>query len=196
MMGWFTNWVERMAGLDPAKVNPALPAIRRLIDDIKVLEPDIKALEALWFGKIQPTVNKMRPTVDAAIKEWDVIYPALQQVMDVIGVHASVGQNPVQATQQIQQSLVLARPEVNVRWMQSALNQLGYRVGSPDGIYGPRTSKAVGDYQRARGLKVDHWPGPQTISALHRDLGQPPQAMVAPVPGTPSAEAAKHGAKT
>jgi hypothetical protein len=170
-MGWFTNWVERMAGLDPAKVNPALPALRRLIDDIKVLEPDIKELEALWFGKIQPTVNRMRPTVDKAMQEWTVIAPAVQDVMTVIGVHGSVGQNPVQATQQIQKSLVLARPEVNVKWMQSALNQLGYRVGSPDGIYGPRTNKAVGDYQKARNLKVDHWPGPQTISALHNDLG-------------------------
>jgi murein L,D-transpeptidase YcbB/YkuD len=169
-MGWFTNWMERMAGLDPAKVNPALPAIRRLIDDIKVLEPDIKALEALWFGKIQPTVNKMRPTIDAAMREWDVIAPAMQQVMDVIGVHGSVGQSPQQATAQVKQALVLARPEVNVKWMQAALNQLGYHCGAPDGIYGRRTVDAVRAYQQASGLKVDGWPGPKTMSALHGDL--------------------------
>lgn len=172
-MGWFTNWMERMAGLDPAKVNPALPAIRRLIDDIKVLEPDIKQLEALWFGKIQPTVNKMRPTIDKALREWDVIAPAVQQVMDVIGVHGSVGSNAAQATDAINKSLVLARPEVNVKWLQAALNQLGYQCGAPDGIYGKRTADSVRHYQNASGLKVDGWAGPQTMSALHRDLGQP-----------------------
>lgn len=169
-MAWFRDWIERMAGLDPAKINPALPATRRLIDDIKVLEPNIKALETLWFNQVQPMLNRMRPTVDAAMKEWDTIYPAMQQVMDVVGVHASVGQSPQQAVSAINQSLTLAHPEVDVKWMQNALRVCGFDPGPADGVYGQRTNKAVTDYQKSRGLQVDGWPGPQTISSLHKDM--------------------------
>lgn len=39
--------------------------------------------------------------------------------------------------------------------MQSALNQLGFNAGKPDGIMGSQTRAAIKDYQRAAGLPAD-----------------------------------------
>lgn len=49
--------------------------------------------------------------------------------------------------------------------MQTALNELGYDVGKPDGIMGARTRGAIKDYQRATGLPAD---GYATISLIEQ----------------------------
>ncbi|WP_259779821.1 lytic murein transglycosylase [Aestuariispira ectoiniformans] len=49
--------------------------------------------------------------------------------------------------------------------MQTALNELGYDVGKPDGIMGSRTRGAIKDYQRATGLPAD---GYATISLIEQ----------------------------
>ncbi len=49
---------------------------------------------------------------------------------------------------------------------QQLLAAAGYRVGRPDGIFGPRTRRAISEFQRANGLPVSGDIDPLLISAL------------------------------
>lgn len=53
-----------------------------------------------------------------------------------------------------------------VKKLQQQLNKLGYQAGKADGIYGPQTAYAVGQYQSDQGLVVDGEAGPETLTAL------------------------------
>jgi len=55
---------------------------------------------------------------------------------------------------------------MNTLELQTQLRQLGYAVGSLDGVNGPLTKAAVKAFQRVSGLVVDGIAGPQTIMAL------------------------------
>lgn len=50
--------------------------------------------------------------------------------------------------------------------VQYRLNAAGFGAGPVDGINGPKTTKAVTEFQRAYGLKVDGIPGPKTQARL------------------------------
>lgn len=171
-MGFFTNWLERMAGLDPAVVNPALPAIGELLADIKTLEPDAKAMEELYFNRIAPTIARMRPKMDEAIKEFDTIAPALQQVLKLFGVQINVGISQPQAVQRINDAIAMAHPHMDMTWIQTSLKRLGYRPGIVDGVYGQATGSAVEAYQKDNHLRVDRWPGPVTCASLIDSLNK------------------------
>jgi peptidoglycan hydrolase-like protein with peptidoglycan-binding domain len=86
---------------------------------------------------------------------------------------------------------------VSVKQLQEMLNHYGANVKA-DGIYGDRTHKAVEAYQRGHGLTVDGWAGSETLDHLFGKVAADAHAhaMTAPASGTPSAEAAQHGAKT
>ncbi|HEY8533341.1 MAG TPA: N-acetylmuramoyl-L-alanine amidase [Micromonospora sp.] len=56
----------------------------------------------------------------------------------------------------------------DVRALQERLLEMGYDTGRPDGIYGPRTARAVAQFQREMGLRADGHCGPQTFHALRR----------------------------
>jgi len=56
----------------------------------------------------------------------------------------------------------------DVRELQNKLASLGYDVGPVDGIFGPRTERAVIEFQKNNGLKVDGIVGPQTYDMLER----------------------------
>jgi hypothetical protein len=67
--------------------------------------------------------------------------------------------------------------------VQRALLRLGYRPGPVDGVLGPRTERAVREFQEARHLHPDGIPGPQTRRALRdRFASQQPQPSVQPTP--------------
>lgn len=59
-----------------------------------------------------------------------------------------------------------------VRVLQQALNALGYSLGNTgvDGIYGPRTARAVTQFQQDAGIKVDGDAGPETVGALKKTI--------------------------
>ena len=50
--------------------------------------------------------------------------------------------------------------------VQRLLAELGFGPGPVDGIFGPRTLRAILDFQREFGLQVDGLVGPQTMSSL------------------------------
>jgi N-acetylmuramoyl-L-alanine amidase len=56
----------------------------------------------------------------------------------------------------------------DVRVLQERLLEMGYDVGRADAIYGPRTERAVAQFQREVGLSADGSCGPQTMKALRR----------------------------
>lgn len=51
--------------------------------------------------------------------------------------------------------------------LQSRLNSLGFDSGKVDGVYGPRTEKAVADFQHNRRLVEDGRVGPEVVTELH-----------------------------
>lgn len=53
-----------------------------------------------------------------------------------------------------------------VAQVQRLLSEFGFAPGPADGIFGPRTLRAVLEFQRARGLAVDGLVGPLTLSQL------------------------------
>jgi len=53
-----------------------------------------------------------------------------------------------------------------VRQIQQKLQDEGYRVGAIDGIWGPKTSSALKEFQQAQGLDADGALSQSTISAL------------------------------
>lgn len=53
------------------------------------------------------------------------------------------------------------------RYLQGVLNQNGAKL-TVDGLFGRKTEKAVRAFQKARGLTVDGWVGPQTWRAVDR----------------------------
>jgi N-acetylmuramoyl-L-alanine amidase len=66
--------------------------------------------------------------------------------------------------------LLLDAPQLrgdDISELQDALNRLGFDCGRPDGIFGPATARALGDFQRNSGLIVDGICGPRTIRMLH-----------------------------
>jgi zinc D-Ala-D-Ala carboxypeptidase len=56
----------------------------------------------------------------------------------------------------------------DVRFLQQELKNLGYDPGTVDGIFGPRTERAVKNFQADQGLVVDGKVGKQTWVALAR----------------------------
>jgi N-acetylmuramoyl-L-alanine amidase len=56
----------------------------------------------------------------------------------------------------------------DVHQLQERLLEMGYDVGRADGVYGPRTARAVAVFQREVGLVPDGSAGPQTLAALRR----------------------------
>jgi N-acetylmuramoyl-L-alanine amidase len=56
----------------------------------------------------------------------------------------------------------------DVRALQERLLEMGYDTGRADSIYGPRTARAVAQFQREVGLNPDGSCGPQTMKALRR----------------------------
>jgi len=53
-----------------------------------------------------------------------------------------------------------------VRVIQAVLNNNGFNVGAVDGAFGPKTTQAVMNFQRSRGLSADGVVGPKTWAAL------------------------------
>ncbi len=60
--------------------------------------------------------------------------------------------------------------------IQTALKNAGFYTGAVDGKIGPKTKKAVEEFQKANGLTGDGKVGPKTWSVLSKYLTQPAQS--------------------
>lgn len=61
--------------------------------------------------------------------------------------------------------------------IQTALKKAGFYTGKVDGKIGPKTKKAIEDFQTAKGLKVDGKIGTKTWAALSTYLNSAPTAQ-------------------
>lgn len=68
---------------------------------------------------------------------------------------------------------LLIEGEVNIRLVQEILEKAGYDVGGVDGNYGPKSKKALEQFQTVNKLKVDGKIGYKTLSALAQYLQVP-----------------------
>ena len=171
-MSWFLDWVERMVGLDPNKIDPAFRAIGPAIAAVKRLEPNGFKLKDIYYNEVAPILKDMQPDINVVEAQVKVIQPAVDQVMHLFGVQVSAGVAPAKATDNISRAAGLAHPELDVSWIQKALKRLGYDPGVIDGVNGIETIRAVKRYQITKRLTVDGWPGPETVSSLQYDLNR------------------------
>ena len=57
----------------------------------------------------------------------------------------------------------------SITFAQWALHGAGFDLGPVDGALGPKTTKALQDFQRSVGLAPDGVLGPRTLAALRRE---------------------------
>ena len=81
---------------------------------------------------------------------------------------------PPTANPPVQEKQAPAAPEKQDRTkdIQKALKAAGFYEGTIDGKIGPRTKKAILDFQKAKGLKADGKVGPKTWAELEKYLLQ------------------------
>ena len=101
------------------------------------------------------------------------------------------GANPAPQAPLFKDSL-LARGDrsQDVRNLQQMLRQNGINTGQVDGIFGPKTQRAVREFQSRQGLKTDGLVGDQTSAALGKASGggggTTPTRPTTPAPTTPA----------
>ncbi len=79
---------------------------------------------------------------------------------------------PQVAQAPVQQQAVSQTGDVRNRDIQKALKNAGFYAGSIDGKLGPKTKKAIEEFQRSKGLKGDSKVGPKTWAELEKYLVQ------------------------
>lgn len=81
---------------------------------------------------------------------------------------------PPTAAPEIAQKPVVVKSDTATRNkdIQVALKNAGLYTGAIDGKIGPKTKKAIEEFQKARGLKVDGKVGPKTWAELEKYLVQ------------------------
>jgi cellulose synthase (UDP-forming) len=84
------------------------------------------------------------------------------------GARAGASSAPIRARAALGLGTGFAQPggARRVRKLQRLLRKSGYRPGLVDGLYGPRTERAVFRYQRRHGLSVDGVAGAETLREL------------------------------
>jgi peptidoglycan hydrolase-like protein with peptidoglycan-binding domain len=61
-------------------------------------------------------------------------------------------------------------PAALVAELQGALLALGFKIGTPDGIYGQKTRNSVSRFQKNHKLEQDGLVGPKTAKAINKEL--------------------------
>jgi peptidoglycan hydrolase-like protein with peptidoglycan-binding domain len=79
---------------------------------------------------------------------------------------------PQMAAAPFQQPAVYRGQDAKSMDIQTALKNAGFYAGAIDGKIGPRSRKAIEEFQKAKGLKVDGKVGPKTWAELERYLVQ------------------------
>lgn len=124
-----------------------------------------KESEALKTETIETTV----PTEEVVVTQAPVTEPAPAQtvIQETIPPTASV---PVPAHTAVPADKLARNKDI-----QAALKAAGFYAGNVDGKIGPKTKKAIIEFQKAKGLKADGKVGPKTWMELEKYLTQAPQ---------------------
>ena len=94
------------------------------------------------------------------------IEPANTVAAEAIPPTATVGQVAAKVAPLVQSAIDKTKD------IQRALKNAGFDVGTIDGKIGPKTKKAIVDFQKSKGLKADGKVGPKTWVELEKYLIQ------------------------
>lgn len=83
---------------------------------------------------------------------------AVGQLADQIAGGAKLLQPPPVDAPRLHRDQVIA--------LQQQLNNKGFNLGTPDGILGPATRRAIGEFQHQQGMIADGFPGTQVLGLL------------------------------
>jgi murein L,D-transpeptidase YcbB/YkuD len=110
-----------------------------------------------------PLIDKATPIVQEVLQKWPKLSPIIKDVAGTVFPNLGGGTTTPGTPQ---------TPTVtfDVRWLQDALNQLGFGPVDVDGVMGPQTHDAIKKFQEAHGLTPDGWAGMQTIPAIYAEL--------------------------
>ena len=122
----------------------------------------VKNLKWTWHGKLKyidytSQVNQVKIWQAYMNEQWNC----------GLAVDGSFGPLSTKAANKHQLYKWVKAP-IMVGWLQNRLIELGYSVGKSgvDRSFGPDTDKAVRQFQKDKGLKVDGYVGPNTYKAL------------------------------
>jgi uncharacterized protein YbjT (DUF2867 family) len=89
---WLIDLAGHVSGLSEAQltqIEKALPRTKALIDLLNKAEPIIEQAQSLYV--------EAEPLIDEAMKEWQIVGPAAQILIDVISHHVDKGSSPAEA---------------------------------------------------------------------------------------------------
>ena len=151
----------------------------------KFLSVVVMAILALSITLLGCKGKVEKPAEEPKLETTDTVTPipaesmmsAQQAAQNVIVEPAqSLASEPIPATAALPENAERAAATVSKvaqdrnKDIQKALKSAGFYTGAIDGKIGPRTKKAVIDFQKANGLKADGKVGPKTLAELDKYL--------------------------
>ena len=120
-------------------------------------------------GKVEKTTPDTSATMPEALapNTETVATPEPAQIVATETIPPSA--SPALAENQMVRQVSQAQ-EAGSKDIQTALKNAGFYTGSIDGKIGPKTKKAVEEFQKAKGLKADGTVGPKTWIELEKYL--------------------------
>jgi peptidoglycan hydrolase-like protein with peptidoglycan-binding domain len=151
----------------PDNLSPA--TIRMLQHSLMQGGYAVDAADGVWGAKTVAALREFQ-----RVKGLQVTGRADPQTMAALGVSANgVTQPPGMRQAGAADKLppVRARTPADldrttIRAIQQALERQGLKVGAADGVWGERTTSAIGNFQRARGMPASGVPDAHTLAAL------------------------------
>ncbi|MCX5680431.1 MAG: peptidoglycan-binding domain-containing protein [Candidatus Omnitrophica bacterium] len=119
-------------------------------------------------GKVEKPAEEPKMEVPESVSATGEIVtniePANTVAAEAIPPTATVGQATAKVTPLVQSVIDKTKD------IQRALKNAGFDVGTVDGKIGPKTKKAIEDFQKSKGLKADGKVGPKTWMELEKYL--------------------------
>ena len=115
-----------------------------------------------------PKTEATVPTEEAVVTQTPVTEPTQAVTQETIPPTAAVPPATVEAGAKATPPDQLAKNKE----VQTALKAASFYTGNIDGKMGPRTKKAIVEFQKAKGLKADGKVGPKTWAELEKYLKQ------------------------
>lgn len=160
---WYAYWASKLPSNKEGKVDIWQYSSKGKVDGING-NVDMDN----WFDadECKPADNPTVPNINIKDFQAAVNEDGAQPPLVVDGIDGS-------KTQAVRKKIALHADGQNVgsrgavvKWVQTRLTEMGYNVGGIDGLYGPKTRKAVEQFQKKVGLVVDGIAGYNTLSML------------------------------
>lgn len=135
-------------------------------NDVKNIQNDLKTLGYL-SGAADGAFGS---GTEAAVKAFQKNHNLTQDGLVGSSTRAQISAAVKDKIERESKVLKLGSKGDKVRALQTNLNSLGYKAGTPDGQFGSGTQDAVIRFQRTYGLTADGQAGPNTLDAITKTL--------------------------